>query len=366
MRIFLQPLIWIFLFGGVVAGGAFFLLCLMFATSAMFMLVRNNKAVFSAMMIIFILFSILSMLGGNPSIGVFLTLLCVVFSSHYAMILNKGNMSKYIIYFCIMVACFPIHSEGWRYSGVFLNPNNFSAFVCANMAMFFVLGYRTCLVGAVIFLLSSICVLQSGSRSWGVVSLFFTLVIFVKHLNRLERASYVKPLFLFFSFLPIAYVYFETDHMSVFIYRLSALFDGGDGSTGERLANVGIAMKGIVERPLFGHGISGFYILSGEVAHSHSTLLETFVSFGVVLGTIIIIPFSLVIAILLFRPLYYSLSRLEGLGLSGYFTVYFFFDSIYSNVFALTIFFILCYKTFKVDLSESVTIQGATKDSVGS
>lgn len=344
MKVNIQTVTWVALCVCVAVGGATLFMALIAGAAALLLLIRRYGSIVDGLIILLLFVSIASSFRGNPPIGILIVLFSVALAAHFSKIITKGCIPENVLYLCMLVSILPLFSSNIRYSGVFENPNMFASFICSNMALFFVLGITAKAKTVIVFLVCCVCVFLSGSRSWSIVAVFFSLIVLIRVYQSVGRTIIAKMFLAVLSLVVlffIPWVQLFNTYLGVFVTRISALAEGGDGSTMERLNNFYIAINAIVERPLLGDGISGFYILSGERYHSHSTILELLVSFGLVVGSFFVVFMLVMSAELVLKSRYYRLKRLEGMGIAFYLFLFLFFDSILSNVLALTVMFSL-------------------------
>ena len=130
--------------------------------------------------------------------------------------------------------------------------------------------------------------------------------------------------------------------MSVFenlIHRFEIFFTNTDGSRLDRYKLFEEGFDILINNPFLGVGILGFVELSSFNHHTHSSLLDTAVSFGLI-GLLFILFLMIMICFNLIKSLSRSYLSFETVVIfASIFFSFLFFDSLYSNVFKLYFYF---------------------------
>lgn len=288
-----------------------------------------------AILVITTSLSLISIYSGNPPVGVFLTFLSVIIGLYLAKVfVTSVGLSKNLFYVYLLLSNPLFWSSNWRFSGTFENANTFGCFVCLSyITLFFKRANLHGIIDAIFLLYATYMVFLTASKLWSILILF----ILVTKINKIIFLSLVPYLFLQLDFVNL---------FSNLIHRFEIFFDNSDGS---RLDRHQVIIEGIsifLDNPFWGTGILGFIELSSFDHHTHSSLLDSLVSFGLI-GFFFIITLNILMLFKLFKSYFNSYLSLSSVVIFLFtFVSFLFFDSIYSNVYALFLFFlILSYST---------------------
>lgn len=263
--------------------------------------------------------------------GLYISALQGIFVIYIAISLARAASShgfdSRILLISLTLVSLPIVSGQARYSGIFENSNAFASsiiglFLLALTDKRFKPWIGLCFSALLIFL-----TFLSASRAWLVVALllFIFSLYFTSKRVTLVLVSSLSVL------LTGEYDYSSvTEAPYVLVARFTEL--GSDGSSDARLTNILIGLDLFFGNPL-GYGLNGFYAVSGQEMHSHSSILEILISFGAILGFLF--------CTLVFRPLIFFLislramddsQKLFGFSLCTVTILYLFADNMFSSL----------------------------------
>ena len=305
------------------------------SSSILVLSVKLDSILQYAILFLAALVSLLSILSGNPPIGVFLILISVVNGIYLAKVfVSSAGLSKNLFYLYLLLSNPVFWTSGWRFSGTFENANTFGCFVCLCYITLVLKGTRlNNFIDALFLLYATYMVFLSASKLWSVI----ILLILVIKLNKIILISLLPFLCTNFNFASI---------FNNLLHRFEIFFDKSDGSRIDRYQLFKEGFDIFIENPFFGVGILGFIELSSFNHHTHSSLLDSAVSFGLT-GLFFITFIKILIFINLTKSYLNSYLPLGSIVLFIFtFFSFLFFDSAYSNVFTLFLFFlILSYNT---------------------
>ncbi len=156
--------------------------------------------------------------------------------------------------------------------------------------------------------ISFIIILALGARG-PFIGIF--LFIFLKNLKKIQKINFRNILFysligLFFVTFLLFYEYILTS-LDMFLKnfglhsRSIELVLNGNVTTNTRTQIYYTALESLMNKPLFGWGLMGDRIAVGRMDYIHNFFLEILVSFGVILGSLLITSFVFVLVLSLIQ-----------------------------------------------------------------